>query len=52
MNRPWFDKVFKIMRSKESGYIVVVVESEPKGDNLNIVRCESSRTFRNRKGNI
>jgi hypothetical protein len=42
--------VLRIIRQRETGYIAVAAESKPKnGDNLNNVRCEATRTFRNKK---
>jgi hypothetical protein len=41
--------VFKIIRSKEAGEIAVVAESKLNGNNVNSVRCDASRTLRNKK---
>jgi hypothetical protein len=40
----------RIIRSKITSYTAMVAESKPNtGDNLKAVRCEITRTFRNRK---
>jgi hypothetical protein len=45
--------MFKTVRSKETSQIAMVTGSKPiNGDNLKNVRCEASRHFKNKRGNI
>jgi hypothetical protein len=43
-------RMLRIIRSKEIGHTAVVTDpSKIHGDNLNTIRCEASRHFRNKK---
>jgi hypothetical protein len=53
-HKPWYDRgCSKLLDQRKQAKLQLLQDpNEIDGDNLNNIRCEASRYFRNKKGNI